>query len=106
MFIGGVVDRVGEARLSELLARPNALPTQQYVVEASQGQGQAQRALEERYRMYEDLAFARRQPVPAALGGTARHARRRRATCALTARPSDRRVRVAAHLHGSWHAPA
>ncbi len=27
MFIGGVVDRVGEARLSELLARPNALPT-------------------------------------------------------------------------------
>ncbi|HEX3088848.1 MAG TPA: zinc-dependent metalloprotease, partial [Ilumatobacteraceae bacterium] len=27
MFIGGVVDRVGEAHLSELLARPNALPT-------------------------------------------------------------------------------
>jgi putative hydrolase len=26
-FIGGVVDRVGEARLSALLARPNALPT-------------------------------------------------------------------------------
>ena len=26
-FVGGVVDRVGEARLSALLARPNALPT-------------------------------------------------------------------------------
>ena len=26
-FVGGVVDRVGEARLSVLLARPNALPT-------------------------------------------------------------------------------
>ncbi|MGZ4763387.1 MAG: zinc-dependent metalloprotease, partial [Ilumatobacteraceae bacterium] len=26
-FIGGVVDRVGEARLSALLAAPNALPT-------------------------------------------------------------------------------